>query len=674
MAAARDTFSLSYRPEIDGLRACAIVSVMLFHGSVPAFRGGFVGVDVFFVVSGYLIASFIRSGQAAGDFDISRFYLRRARRILPAMIVATAATLAAGWVLLLPDDLKRLGGSAAAQVVFSANWRFWRSSDYFAPRVDAIPLLHTWSLSLEEQFYLVFPLILVGLARFARRGLPLLLSAAAVVSFAWCVQTMGRDPAAAFYLLPSRAWELLLGAAAAYAPGHASQPSRLGRAVDQTLSGLGLALIGFAVVTYSANTTFPGWSAVLPCGGAVAVLWSNRGRVTLVGRLLSATPLLWIGLRSYSLYLWHWPILSLAQYSHLGPLSGITIGALLVLAVAVASLSYWLVEHPIRRGIRLRRPSTFAAIVIVSLAFLALAGSAIDGTGGVPSRLPATLMAAYAEARRPPTLDEDLCRWKNVDGITLCVSDNALDQPDVLLWGDSHAAAVLPAVNPLAARLHLRTWMSGCPAILGVHIDRQRGRGDQRRCPAENDRMIRYLESHHVGTVLVTAYWSIYTEPAESIGIRPSEPDKFLADDASAPHTSGEARIVFRRRFTQTVQRIARTGASVIVMKDVPSHSFDTPRALAQTLVRGEHADGLGKTLAEHRARQSFADGVFRELAADGVRVLDPADVFCSDGWCRAVADGHAMYSDSDHLNLAGALRLAPMLEPVLRAASRERE
>lgn len=293
--------ALAYRRDIDGLRAIAVLAVVLFHFGVPGVTGGFVGVDVFFVISGFLITSIIWREREAGRFSFVDFWARRARRILPALLVMMFTSLVAGWFLMAPKDYSELGRSIHNQVVFISNLFFMRQDGYFDTASDMKPMLHTWSLSVEEQFYIAFPLLLALLSSWLkqwRSALFVLL----LVSFAASVWAVANEPDKAFFLLPMRAWELLAGSMLAVMPVRAGRASPL---LAQAVSLFSLGLILVAVLGYDANTAFPGAAALLPVLGVVGLIWANGQHPTWVGRLLGSRVLVGIGLISYSWYLWH---------------------------------------------------------------------------------------------------------------------------------------------------------------------------------------------------------------------------------------------------------------------------------------------------------------------------------------------------------------------------------
>ena len=337
-----------YRPFIDGLRAVAVLAVLFFHADLGC-GGGYVGVDVFFVISGYLITGLILKDMRRGEFRIVSFWERRVRRILPAVAFIVLSSLVAGWFLLLPQGFKELGESATAQTMLVSNIYFWIKSwigaDYFAPPAEVKPLLHTWSLSVEEQFYLLFPFLLIALGRMSRNSRVPAILLLAGVSFGASVGCSYWCPTANFYLLPTRAWELLIGAFLA-----AVSAQRLPSVwLTESLCSVGLLAVLCAVFFYGRSTRFPGLAALLPCGGTALIIWANGEKLTRVGRVLASRPLVFIGLISYSLYLWHWPMLVFARYWSAGPLPRTQRLLLLLASVMFAFLSWRFVETPFRK-------------------------------------------------------------------------------------------------------------------------------------------------------------------------------------------------------------------------------------------------------------------------------------------------------------------------------------
>lgn len=362
--------SLAYRREIDGLRAIAVLSVILFHGGSQAFSGGFVGVDVFFVISGYLITSIILSEKKAGTFSIVNFYERRARRILPALFFMMILSVPFAWLWLLPQDLKDFGESLLYVPVFFSNTLFYNQSGYFDTAAELKPLLHTWSLAVEEQYYLLFPVFMLALWKWARRFIPYALLLAALASLVYAHYKTGVKPDAAFFLLPSRIWELLAGAMLAYYSLEKSDSGRNAR-IDEIGSLVGLLLVAYAIFGFDKSVPFPGLYALVPTIGAVLII-RFATPATFAGKLLGAKVLVFIGFISYSAYLWHQPLFALARHGGFdGP--GLFIG-LSVAVIALAYLSWRFIEQPFRNKSLFNRRTVFLLGSGFSVSFIALGG------------------------------------------------------------------------------------------------------------------------------------------------------------------------------------------------------------------------------------------------------------------------------------------------------------
>ena len=363
---------LRYRPDVDGLRAVAVVLVLLFHANL-GWAGGFVGVDVFFVISGFLITGVIRKQQHAGTFTMRNFWVRRIRRIIPASILMVGGTLIIGSVVLFRSDFRELVYSAVAQLVMLANVFFWQQTGYFAGSAELKPLMHMWSLAVEEQFYLGYPFLLVLLNRTSNKTAGRVLASIAILSFALSVWGVHHYPRATFFLLPARAWEMLLGGLIWFVP----PPEKLTQWKSETLSWFALAGILVASWFYDGDTLFPGIAALLPCLATAAIIYLNANQQTRVSALLSTRPFVFVGLISYSLYLWHWPLLAFCRYSQTEPLSvGYRVSILLVSGV-LAYMSWRFVETPWRQGARLRSKRSLLVVATGALAAIVLANVAV---------------------------------------------------------------------------------------------------------------------------------------------------------------------------------------------------------------------------------------------------------------------------------------------------------
>ncbi len=625
-----------YRPEIDGLRAVAVVGVVLYHAGLFC-PGGYVGVDVFFVISGYLITSLILHDVAENQFTLARFWERRVRRILPALAVVMAAVIVAGWFILLPADLKSLGGSASAQAAILANFYFSRRAGYFAASAETMPLLHTWSLAVEEQFYLLFPLFLVTMKRRSPKLLNASLLLLAALSLAVSVHGAFAGSASAFYLLPSRAWELLLGVLLALMPRSQGGP----RWWRECLSWGGVAAVLGAVVFYGRNTPFPGVAALLPCLGAAAIMWSNQANLTSAGKVLALAPVVGLGKMSYSLYLWHWPLLVFTGYKYsLEQAPWWTVPAALIGSTVLALVSWKFVETPFRRRVFVRNPRWIFAGAGLAFIVFGVAGGVLYMLDGVPSRLPPQAQA-YASAVQDRVAAEgsDATTKMAEAGRLPMIGVRSDAKAKLLLWGDSHARVVSPIVEALCREFHVPAWRasrSATPPLLDF------GTADQKKY---SEAVLRFIEQEHVSHVLLASRWST-----------------FLA----AP--GGQAGL------NATVVSLRKKGVTVWVLRDVPQQSCDVPRALTQCILAGTDPKTLGTPLAKHKETQAFANAAIDATLADGdIIAFDPTVYFVdAAGVCRAERDGHALYYDDSHLTVYGAMQLRPLFEAPIRELGRQ--
>jgi peptidoglycan/LPS O-acetylase OafA/YrhL len=370
---------MNYRREIDGIRALAVIPVILFHAGFSWFSGGYVGVDVFFVISGYLITGIVTSDIARGTFSIANFYERRIRRILPALFLVVVVCAPVAFWVLLPADLKEFGQSLIAVATFSSNVFFWSQSGYFHGAAELKPLLHTWSLSVEEQFYVVFPPLLLLMWRWGRKWVVTVLLAIAMTSLLLAEWGALNKPIATFFLLPTRAWELLLGSLAAFYIANESR-QQLTLTQNNILASIGFIAVAYAVFGFDAKTTFPGLHALVPTLGTALMIISARPE-TWVGKFLCQPAMVSVGLISYSAYLWHQPLFSFARHLGLTDSATLTLGALAVLSLVLGYLSWRYVETPFRRNRVISRNRIFLFAGCGSLAILltGLSGHMLNG-------------------------------------------------------------------------------------------------------------------------------------------------------------------------------------------------------------------------------------------------------------------------------------------------------
>ena len=624
----------NYRPDIDGLRAVAVLAVVLNHLSASWVPGGYVGVDVFYVISGYLITRIIRREMAEGRFTFIGFYERRARRIFPALFAVLAVTLVAGWFVLLPSDYLATLRATLGTLFFSSNMVFWRdlAEGYFAPDAKLNPLLHTWSLGVEEQFYVFFPLLLLGGYRYARKQIFWILLGCALASLLGAALLLKGHSVAVFFLAPFRAWELFAGALLALGV----VPAVRRPALRHALAAAGLAAVLLACFGYGASTPFPGIAALLPVLGAAAIIHAGASGPTWAGRLLQWRPVVYIGLISYSLYLWHWPLVVLAQYVNgMGPLTPY-LPSLLLASLLLGSLSYHYIEQPFRRQGRLTQRqfvfSTSAASMVV-LALLAGVGVMKDGYA---ARFDATVVK-LDQARVPPI------PYKQCDGrtpLTWCTLGRPEGPVTMLLWGDSHMlqwAAALQTVLAEEGQRAVLASASYCPPMFDVESSVKQD------CGSTNLAVKNYLLTHReVHTVVMTGRWLSYFQNGSVLAE--------TRDQSSHGVTAAE------RALAATLQWLRQHGRRVIVIGPVPEYDKSVPLALAQEAITGRRL--LRSSAADQREKY---EPFFKVVAAVSpgpiFRYLDPIQWFCRDD-CVTMKDSVSLYRDSNHLSVAGAMEM----------------
>lgn len=641
---------MQYRSDIDGLRALAVAPIVLFHAHVPGFAGGYVGVDIFFVISGFLITSILAEEMGQGRFSFAAFYARRIRRLLPALMVMLAVVSAAAPFVLLPDDLAAFGRSVAATVLLSSNLLFWSESGYFDVASELKPLLHIWSLSIEEQFYLVFPLLLFALHRAGRRPLPVVILLFAA-SLAASIHFVRIDPSATFYLLPTRAFEFLIGSLLALG---IVRPPAMGFAREGLALG-GMVLILYAVATFDQSTPFPGWMALIPCiGTALIILAGGQGAVTRVGRLLGLGAVVFLGRISYSVYLWHWPIAVGWVYLEGRP-SGFVAPTLLVVASLIAgALSWRFVEVPFRRMPVGSLRSTFlpAGSAVVLFTALGIGTSFLLSDDDRIARLYGADIAAIRTMTTPVLSRSDCIA---VDRSSLerngCVIGDRASPPSVALIGDSFAD-VLAA--PLGERLGA-TGRSGlpfvfysCPAILGTTRDEviDRMPGWVRQCRSYWETSIAAIKADPaIRVVVMSNNYDWYLRRLSTLNGRP------LLSADTAPGASTIQVDAILRQLETTVEGLAATGKTVIFVGTSPSgRDAFSARAVMLKLLQGRLD-----------ADQPIPAGECRDLTADvGQRLaeklgkafayVDLADVFLLGGQCFLTKDLRPLTTDGSHL------------------------
>ena len=607
-----------YRPDIDGLRAISVLAVMLYHAEFQVFSGGFIGVDVFFVISGYLITQMVLGDFEKGSFSLSHFYERRVRRILPALLVMLAATVPLAYVFLSADPLADYSAALLGATWFSSNFVFWSEAGYFDRASEFKPLLHTWSLGVEEQFYLFFPAFFWVLYKF--KWLIPGLSAVVVISFLMAQFGLSRDAEWPFYMLVSRAWELGLGAMLAVVLAHSRiSEVRVTGLLAELLVLSGLLAIIVPVLMFSELTATPGPLLLVPTLGACLLIWLTPA-TSYVRRLLSLKWLVGLGLISYSLYLWHQPVLVFGRI-----IIGEALGfewriAMLLGTFPLAILSWRYIERPFRNpGQIVTRHLIF--LVCAMMMITTLSAVTLHHFASTDEKTSTGVVGDIGHGRYYEVVDQrfDRCEaeylqyrielWENVPR---CHKSKRAGAPGIAFYGDSHAEQLFVGAEALLSQASIYLIRGGIP-FLG------------------NDRFkgpLRYLEEQKgINVVVFSAYW---LEKIQILG--------------------GEQ---FSEQLFNTVKWMVGRGFKVVLMMDTPDFGFDPALCVYETKLNDVRCD---ISLEQHNGDQAIYRALFVAIAKHpNVELVDISDAICNKNTCSMLSEGRLLYRDNDHLNLIGS-------------------
>lgn len=605
---------MKYRSEIDGLRAIAVLPVVLCHAQVTGFSGGFVGVDIFFVISGFLICSLITDELSLKEFSILHFYERRCRRILPALFVMLAVVFCISAFILLPPDMDSFCRSLIAAILFLSNMFFWKSASYFDGASQFKPLLHTWSLGVEEQFYIFVPLLLFAISKWFKSRYTFFLSCVSIISLLLSVWALSHAPTGNFYSLPTRFWELALGALVATSLAD----FKISHSTKEIIGILGLGLIIYPILMFSDETPFPGLNALFPCIGAAAIIYSSDDIDSVVGRMLSTGPMVFVGKISYSLYLWHWPLLSLLRYHVSRDLTYFEIAGVLTLSLFFSVFSWKYVETPFRKN-----TSFFSRRVVFSSSGIAMfvvfiVGALGISSSGFSSRFPDFEEQKISGVERYNSNTCHLLQHQTFDawrgGECFLTSGHT---EKVLLWGDSFAAHYAPGIVDEATRISvdlLQYTAAACPPVFGYYT------AASPHCRDFNDNIPKILSKYGIKKVIMSARW----ESLFKRGVTPND-------------------------VANTVKRLNEMGIKVFVIGQSPVFNNDVQRIFAQT---GSDINSPVST-----AFLSFKPEIndkLRSVLPNG-SFVDPLLTFCSDNSCMYRLSSQYVVVDVGHFSSFGS-------------------
>lgn len=620
---------MKYRSEIDGLRALAVIPVILFHAGFESFKGGFVGVDIFFVISGYLITTIIISELSLNKFSIINFYERRARRILPALFFVVLACLPFSWFLLPPVDLKDFGQSLIAVSTFLSNFLFWMESGYFDTAAELKPLLHTWSLAVEEQYYIVFPVFLILVWRLGSQWILFILMLIFVISLGLAQWSSTNYPSAAFYLIHTRAWELLIGVFTAFYLTYYKIINSF--FINQLLSIAGLGMIVYSIIVFDKDTPFPSFYTLVPTIGTALLILTAIPQTT-ANKVLSFKPIVGLGLISYSAYLWHQPLLAFIRHSEIND-NPIIILFTCFIAIFFAWLSWRFIEKPFRDKNLYTRKHIFIISFIGMMAVGGI-GYALHANDGFSNRINSKIdlstikqspLRSQCHTDPSVSINKNPCEYfgENIEWAT---------------FGDSHIVELSYA---LAKHLQDKgqykgiqhNSFSGCePSLLNIHSD----------CHEWTKKTLeRLINSKNIKNIVVSFRLTVYMY-GDSLGFYPSLPNKYSDKD----------RQIIWDDMIRILDMLSANGKQVYFVVQPP----ELPENIYKMLFLNdtENIRIKGVTRSWWEKRNLFVSERIRQIPAN-INVINMLDTFCDSNFCYANDRNGFYYFDDDHVSLYGA-------------------
>ena len=646
----------TFRKDINGLRAWAVVAVILYHFGIPGFDGGFVGVDIFFVISGFLMTGIIISElEKTNSFNVINFYLARARRIIPALLILCIILMALGWFWLPPIDYKALGHHTLSAVSFTSNIKFWREAGYFDITSFNKWLLHTWSLSIEWQFYIILPIILIALwkIRPSRTFIIGMIAIGLAVSFGLSVWISPIKASAAFYLLPTRAWEMLAGGIVFLL----SSKFQLKDIKRKILELLGFFLIILSIVFLNSKNIWPGYLAALPVVGTMLVLFADRPSSIFT----AASPAQWLGNTSYSLYLYHWPFAVALHYAGLQT-NAFAISIALLLTVVTSYASYQLVENTAR--IKLSKISLRHSLIGFNLALILVALPAlwIKLNKGIPGRLPIIIESIFAEADdKNPRMAE--CHVSSASPVPECVYGGK--NLGAIVIGDSHAASFVRSIEKSLPSndLHVLDWtLSSCPTIFGIKDKTNKSY----RCSEFLDLALNKAKKlDNKSPIIIINRTSAYF-------VGPNEADRTNEVTDPAPYIKNPYATRNSKFYEELSDGIVQSACAlsqthpVYMLRPIPELKINVAQKMGRDALIFNIKSRVSISLAEYKNRHKIVFEAQDKAAKQcGIKILDPIPYLCESSFCYGDKDGVPLYYDDDHLSERGAQVLIPMLKTI---------
>lgn len=652
--------SHSYRSDIDGLRAIAVLSVLFYHAFPSLLKGGFAGVDVFFVISGFLISGIIFRELDQGRFSFLAFYTRRVRRIFPSLVLILLVAFVSGWLLLLPDEYQALGKHLAGSAVFINNFQLWQESGYFDGLAALKPLLHLWSLGIEEQFYISYPFFVWLLWK--RTGFFAALVSACVLSFLLNVALIHPHAVATFYSPATRVWELLAGGVLAYLsftkrelPAVVSgllQSSVARRWCREAVSGFGLLCLTVAMVFLNTYRPYPGWYALLPVVGTVLLI--AAGERALINRhILGNRVAVFFGLISYPLYLWHWILLSFASIVTFGTASAGLRGALVLASIVLAWISYLFIEKPFRFGTLKSRLGL--GILVGGMAIIGLAGLAVYLKAGIPSRIDSSIVqgvrdvTAISPISREAKCPADLRAMKPALGY--CEGSDERP-PTAVVWGDSHGERIFNGISEVdTARDWALAGNAFCAPTANIEVVT-----DAKDCVAQNRNILKYLTSNSTVKTVLLGFFGNYAASSNYAAYHVMAnwgPAQMLVNAPGTDITNKWDKFAYG--LDSAIAPLVQAGKNVIIVTDIPELPFLPNQCAARPFFAARECL-IARAEVDARQRDLRAMLAGLKVRHPEIGLFDPLDIICGKEKCSIAQNGTILYSDSTHLSPRGSV------------------
>ncbi len=649
--------NIKYRPDVDGLRAVAVLLVILFHMNAEWVPGGFIGVDIFFVISGFIITSAIYPQMSANEFSFNLFYVKRIKRILPLFYLVVCTSLLFAYWMYTPNDFSSFADSWRYASSFIANIYFEKHSGYFAPTSETLPLLHTWSLSIEEQFYFVWPAVLIISTRYLSKPASaafIILSLVGLVGYSQYLTITA--PEKGYYFIQSRAFELLIGALLAIVSVNKSLKGLLPSYFLHLLGIIGLVSAIFFAWTLNESDSFPGINALWVALSTCLIILSGENQRSIVSRILSVRPIVFMGRLSYSLYLWHWPVLAFYRYYYIDfTVMDAVVCSLITLVLSVVS---WRFFETMLRHLPMKKRWVYLFYLILPITISVIAAKNIARHDGYPQRFPNTALKLYNESTS--SFDDQKPFLRQVEGYApfepYVIGDSSTPI-STFIWGDSHAGHYRSFIDEMGKQENFSSLfggIGGCPPLLGVDLLKY---GEpESDCTYLNQQLARLITAEKPNRVFIAARWAMYAETTRSLGEKGSR--VFLGDASDYSESVANSRRALELGLRRTITRLLENNVTPVILEQVPDYSFKPSNCWFKKELYSWMQDvscDIDRKIVD--ARFAFVNQLFANLKSDfpEVQFISVTDVLCDDKLCRSKINGVPLYEDNNHLNADGA-------------------